>query len=345
MRQLLSDGIDEYLLWRKSQDYRPATMINESGVLKRMLKTSGNVYMDGLGQRHVTAYFADAARTRKPSTMRSDHTILTQFFGWARQTKRMAPDNNPMAGRRRPPNSMRERERVHVSKFPHLLDVAERSDMRNRAVVAVLLYTLMRDQEVANLRVGDVDLDGGWMLGRITKSRIEDRLPMSLELQREMRRWLTYYAERCGELQNDWYLLPARQVVGLVKDERGRITSHEIVYEPRKPMGKLGRVVRPILEAAGFPVSDVNGKPQWEGAHTIRRSGARALFDALVESGYDFALRVVQAMLHHSSITTTEHYIGVSADRRSRDELIHGHVMYPAAEAARELKQIGPVAQ
>lgn len=345
MRQLLSDGIDEYLLWRKSQDYRPNTLTNERTVLKRMLTTCGNVYIDNLEQRHVTRYFTDASRTRRPSTLRLDHTVLNQFFSWARETKRMGADNNPMYGRRRPERLIRERERISVSKFPHLLDVAEVSSPRNRAVVAVLLYTLMRDQEAAHLRVGDIDLDGGWVLGRITKSHLEDRLPISSELDRELRKWLATYARECGPLQPDWYLLPRRTVLGVQQDERGRIVSHTTGYDPLRPMGKMGTTVRPILESFGFPIRDSRDQPLQEGAHTIRRSGARALFDALVESGYDFALRVVQAMLHHSSITTTEHYIGVSADRRSRDELIRGQVMYPAAEAARSLETIGSVAQ
>ena len=74
------------------------------------------------------------------------------------------------------------------------------------------------------------------------------------------------------------------------------------------------------------------GRAMGEGSHTLRRSGARALFDRLAESGYDRSLRIVQSMLHHSSVTITEKYIGVTPDQRSRDEIIKGQEMYPVRE-------------
>lgn len=328
MKQLLSDGIEDYLGWRSSQDYGASTLVNEKVVLKRFLTVTGNIYINNVTARHVTRHFEEASKTRQPSTLKLDHSYLGLFFDWARQTKRMGLDNDPMHGRRKPKGVKRERNRINVSRFPYLLDVAEKSDPRNRALVSVLLYTLLRDQEAASLKIGDIDLDGGWIIARIAKSHTEDRMPICSELDAELRRWLTIYTEQCGLLSPQWFLLPQRKSVGVHQDDSGKITGHTMRYFPEHGLGESGRVVRPILEAFGFPVTDHAGRSLSEGSHTLRRSGARALFDSLSESGYDHSLRIVQSMLHHSSIATTEGYIGVSADRRTRDEILRGKPMY-----------------
>lgn len=161
-KALLSDAVDDYLVLRGSQDFSRNTLANERGVLKRFLLVNGNQ----IEARHTTRYFEEAAKTRSPRSLQLDHTVLTQFFDWARKTKRLPLGMDPMIGRRRPKTRHKERDRIHVSKFDHLLDVAEAQDPRNRAVVAVLLYTLIRDQEAADLRVGDVDLDSGYLHSR-----------------------------------------------------------------------------------------------------------------------------------------------------------------------------------
>jgi integrase len=61
--------------------------------------------------------------------------------------------------------------------------------------------------------------------------------------------------------------------------------------------------------------------------HTLRRSAARQMFDALVETRHwDGALRVVQALLHHSTLET-EQYIGLSTEILTRDEFLRTAVL------------------
>lgn len=335
MRQLLSDAIEDYMALRGSQDFSKRTLANENGILRRFLSITGNIWCHNIGEQHVTRYFEDASKTRAARSLQLDHTTLGQVFDWMRGTKRIPAASDPMRGRRRPVARQRERNRLHVSQFPQLLDAAEAQDPRDRMIVAVLLYTLVRDQEAADLRKGDVDLEGGWLRVRITKSHTEDRMPICAELDSELRRWLSIYsAETQHPLESSSYLIPRKQSVGLVRSgERGRIEGHSMVYVPGKPVARPGRVVRGILEGMGFPIEDdLTGKSSMEGSHTIRRSGARALFDRLVNDGHDYALRVVQSMLHHKSVTQTEQYIGITADRRSRDEVLRGAVMFPVSD-------------
>lgn len=328
-KALVSDAIDDWMTLRSSQDFSRNTLANERGVLKRFLLVNGNLWVHTLDTRHVTRYFEEAGKTRSPRSLQLDHTVLNQFFDWARKTKRLPLDMDPMIGRRRPKTRHKERDRIHVSRFPHLLDVAEAQDPRNRAVLAVLLYTLIRDQEAADLRIGDVDLAAGYLHVRITKSHTEDSMPICSEFDAELRKWLTVYAaESRRSLQPNDFLLPRRQSAGLHKDDGGLIVGHEMFYDPSRPIARVGRVARGVLRDFGWEMYDHRGKSKMEGAHTIRRSGARALFDRLALEGYDHSLRIVQSMLHHSSVSITEGYIGVTADRRSRDEILRGHPMY-----------------
>lgn len=330
MRQLLSDAIDDYDKFRASQDRSKRTRYNDRCTLKALLTSAGNIYCHNLSDRHVTDFLATRSLTRSTNALRLDHVILNTFFGWARHTARMPRTVDPMIYRSKPKKIERERERIHVSKFPSLLDCAGERCARDRAIMAVALYTLLRASEMKTLRVGHLDLDAGYIKARIHKGKTEDRVPISAELDAELRRWLPTYAGLCGELQPEWALLPVR-MKRPVQGENGRFDRHEEYYLPNRAMHDMYPTVKPILERFGFAVVDDEGKATQEGAHTLRRSGARALFDSLSTRGYDNALRVVQAMLHHKSIVQTEHYIGISADRKSRDDLIRGQVMYPGA--------------
>lgn len=330
MKDLLSDSIDAYMRHRTSQNYSKGTLKVDRQVLTKFLAVCGNIYCHQITDRHVERHFEEVSKTRKAASLKNDHGVLVRFFKWARHTGRMPVESDPMFGRRQPKAVKRERNRLHVTRFPELLGAAEARDPRDRALCALLLYTLGRDSEVTDLRIRDLDLQAGWLKVRIHKTGQEDTLPISSELDAEMRRWLTHYAMIAGPLEPWFHLVPARAVFP-IRNEEGRIKKHESAYRPEKKIGGAGRIVNPILENIGFPVTDENGKPCGEGSHTIRRSGARALFDQLVDGGYDHALRLTQSLLHHSSVVMTEKYIGITADRRSRDDILRGKTMYAGA--------------
>lgn len=327
MRQELSPAIEDYLRFRKSQDYSKGTLKVDQGRLKAFLANTGNIWVHQIEARHVERHFEIATKTRRGASLIADHGVLSRFFKWCRATSRMPVENDPMYGRRQPRAQKKERNRIPVTEFPRLLDTAEARDPRDRAVVALLLYTLARDSEIVTLRLRDLNLDQSWLRLRIHKTRQEDDLPIPTELDREMRRWLTYYTQQVGPLEPHYFLVPARGTKP-VRNDYGRIVSHDSLYRPEKQIRASGRIVTPTLEQMGFPTTDAEGNPTHEGAHTIRRSGARALFDQLVEGGYDHSLRIVQSMLHHASVQQTERYIGITADRRSRDEILRARMMY-----------------
>lgn len=329
---LLSDALDEYERHRKSQDYAKSTIANHRTTLKRFLSVNGNIWCHAINDRHVTAFFEELAKTKQPHSQRNDHAALALFFEYLRHKGYLAQDADPLWGRRKPAKVTKERNRVHVSQFSALLDAAEARCPRDRAGLALLLYTLKRDKELTDLRIWDVDLPAGYIKVRIHKTRQEDRIPISSELDRELRQWLTYYTEQVGPLKPHYYLVPSRDTKGIQGDDGVYHSVMQARLCPERRMATLGRTTKEALAGIGFPVVDGQGSPLYEGSHTIRRSGARALYDALVDQGYDRSLRIVQSMLGHASLEQTERYIGVTADRRSRDDIIRGHAMYPLGD-------------
>lgn len=338
--QQLSDAIDDYMRFRKSLDLAKATLLTQRTVLQRFLAVNGNIWCQSISDQHIIRYFEEAGKTKEPASLRNDYGVLSGFFDWLRQTRRMAMDNNPLYGRRRPKVVKRERNKLSVSKFPALLDAAEARSPRDRAAIAVLLYTLARDAEVTSLRIRDVDLSSQHIRIRRHKTRQEDSLPICSELDAELRRWLITYTEDVGYLEPHFFLVPSRISQG-VRGEKGIIRGQQHVrYTPENEIPQLAKIVTPALDDIGFPVRDENGNPLREGAHTIRRSGARAMYDGLVDRGHDGALRIVQSFLGHASLTQTETYVGVTADRRTRDDLFAGKPMYGLGEVTQLRKAV-----
>lgn len=324
MRQELDGAVTDYLAFRASQGLAKGTLRNERGTLKRFLQVNGSIGVHKINGTHVTRYFEEAAKTCQPGSLGPAHATLNAFFKWARHTRRMDLDNDPMFGRRKPKVRKKERSRIHVSKFPALLDAAGERSPRDRMLVAGLLYTLLRANEMQAIRLRDVDLDAGYITAVISKSNIEDRVPISSELDAELRKWLTHYTERVGPLKPHYALVPQHVYQGVHDPVTKKFTTVRMEnYDPESPAQVRSKMVHPAFEAIGFDTTDTR-----EGCHTLRRSGARALYDTLSEARHPRPIRVVKDMLHHASELQTEVYIGVQADRLDRDEVIKGRAMY-----------------
>ena len=127
------------------------------------------------------------------------------------------------------------------------------------------------------------------------------------------------YSAEFGGLEADWYLFPRRASGHNEFGENGEVLRY--VYGgliPTKDTRNLPEIVQKALTDAGHVIET------GEGVHTLRRSVARAFFDRAVAGGYDAALRATSALLHHSSSQVTEHYLGLSTEKLSRDEILHG---------------------
>lgn len=328
----LAEATDRFLVSLEAQGRAKNTRRNYEGVLRRFLRINGDLFVVNLDGRHIDQHFIAAKATRDLASLGIDHACLARFFGWLVQNRHISRFSNPMEGRKAPPAGRKERNRVTVKDFARLLDAAGEHHPRDRMVVALGLYLFLRPSEIVTLRIGDVSLDAGDVRIFRHKTRQADVLAISADLDRELRAWYTYYSQQQGRLDPRWFLVPSKKSKPMTRDPRtGWLVVAEaqpVLLNPDRPISRIHEIAQRAFEAIGYPTRDENGKPLNEGMHTLRRSAARARFDALETRGYDGAVRHVQTWLGHATMAQTEHYLGLQLDRVKRNELVRGKPMF-----------------
>jgi integrase/recombinase XerD len=164
---------------------------------------------------------------------------------------------------------------------PQLAPEGERLAGRDLALFELLYGAGLRVSEVASLTVQDVNLDAGFLrcIGKGNKERL---VPIGRPAQQALRDYLA--TVRPG-------LVKTRPTSALLVNRRGqRMTRQRIWQLVRRyaPKGQLGKTIGP---------------------HTFRHSFATHL----LARGAD--LRVVQELLGHANITTTQRYTHVDRGR------------------------------
>lgn len=176
-----------------------------------------------------------------------------------------------------------------VVKIIESVDLSKEEGHRNRAILEILYSCGLRVSELVNLRISDLFLKDGFIrvIGKGDKQRL-------IPLGEPAAEALSFYFEKRT-------LLPVKskfsEVVFL--NRRGAKLTREMIFH----------IVKQHASAAGI-AKDVS-------PHTFRHSFATHL----VENGAD--LRVVQEMLGHESILTTEIYTHVDSEKWRETILSH----------------------
>lgn len=215
-----------------------------------------------------------------------------------------------------------------AQEFPAALEVAGGHNPIDRAVMAIALYTLARQSEIASIRLADYDPAARTL--RIYRHK-RDRWTetgVTQELFEELDAWLCVYSWEMGYFRwetmarehPDWHLVPSRQ------SWHGGFRPN-----PEKPIVTMERVAKRTLDDLGVQGTR-QGKSRdhlGEGMHTIRRSGARAMLKNLSEHyGHDRALVQVSIMLDHQDTKMTLRYIGMDLEKTELNDWLRGHSMY-----------------
>lgn len=313
MRTTIAAARSEYLTWRKSQGFADGTIKNDRVMLDWMIAALGDhAEIGDIDDRAVLKVLEYASSVRCTSSLNLIQANMGAFFKWCRLRKHMTPDQNPLLGLRYRRVPKKERVRLALHEFPAFLDAAD--NPRDRFACALGLYLFLRASEVVALRVRDLDLQAGTIGVTIQKTGDYDVMPISKELDKEARRYLLYYQEQCGTLDPNGYLIPSRVPNGW--------GTHVLNPEAKHPRPQ--DIVKRTLARYGW------NETKMQGFHLLRASGARAWFDELDAQTVDGALKIVQAHLHHASVTMTEKYLGLTADRAKRDRLLRGETMFPS---------------
>jgi len=363
----LSDAIDMYMDFREGGNMSSSTRKSDRTALSQFLAKVGNVQMYHLDSHHGLAFMSFLKEKKyETETINGKLSALRSFIAWAHQQRHLPATKDPLYGLRNISITKKKRNRVPGMDFDALLDCAHlvgpdgqtvHGSPHDRIVVALGLYLFLRQSEVMTLRVGWYNPDAMELDVLVQKGRGQegdgdiDTMPVCEELADELRRWLTWYAndvaDHYGALQDEWFLVPQRHRPALksVKGRRGGVSTPRVTGNCRPTLMNMNphENVKRTLARYGMPLRDAKGKSAREGVHTLRRSGARALFNQLVEDSYDGALRQVSSMLHHTSVTMTERYIGEDLDVKKRNDLLRGKRMYakPVADNVVPLHKTG----
>ena len=260
-----------------------ATMKGYRSDLEQFSELAMVYEMSGLNRAAVLRWLAELdkrelsarSRARKISSLRG-------FIGWALEHGHLNED--PIPGELASPPSLYLPHALSESEIEAILNVADGLDLasiRDRAILEMLYATGMRVSELTSLKLSDIQFSEAFAIvtGKGSKQRLVPIGAIALEA-------LEKY----------------------INESRSRICAkaalHEEVFLSRRgPISRstIFRIVKAHTEAAGV---DQKVSP-----HTFRHSCA----SHMLARGAD--LRLVQEMLGHSSLSTTQIYTHVERSR------------------------------
>lgn len=235
---------------------------------------------DGISIRGYLAYLH---KRNKKTTIARKLSALRSYFKYL--VKQGLMDDNPAEAIRTPKQDQTIPAYLPVDEMFRLLDSIQTSnllDLRNRAIFETLYSCGIRISELVGMDTFDVDFQGATIrvLGKGSKERI---VPIGRKALRTIKNYREQLQTECG------ISLDTNGPVFLNKNH-DRLTARSIA-----------RILNKLVNACGIlsPVSP----------HTLRHTFATHMLDA----GAD--LRVVQELLGHKSLSTTQKYTHVSIDR------------------------------
>lgn len=325
----LSDAIDQFTQHSKAQGLAANTIKNRTVCLHHALACWGNIQVRAIEPRHVDLLFS--SKNWNAATRNNYLAQLRLFFKWCRNHRILGRDDDPTATWSKQREEKKEQIRVPQDRFGELLEAT--GTPLDRIIVSLGLFLFVRGSEITSMQVSD---DRGEEIRVVRhKTKKVDYLPVCSELRVELDRWKREYARLIGQPpQPDHYLVPRRMPPGVAGEFKNIQDFQPNVLagvHPDRPFLNPFHAVKRTLKTIGYEVKGT-------GVHTLRRSGARAMFDNLRAEGNDGALLRVQSMLSHSDPKVTTRYIGLELEREHLKDMFAGKPMFkilsPASESA-----------
>jgi integrase len=299
------------------------TLQGRAGLLAACQKTKGpNVTMGQVDDHCVSVFFQ--SHTGGNGSRNNKLVHVRKFLVWAERKKMLRPGvcvEDILAGQHARKFQRAPKIYLEADEFEALLDRAEEHHIRDRALVAVILFTLARQSEVRLMKLSDLDLAKQTLQVYREKTSRWTEAGVTPELAEEMNYWLTWYADNTGYGTDvdrmvaehpDWHLIPC-----------GKTGRHWRDMNPERPVNAVQDIVQNVLAAMGYE------SLKNEGGHTVRRSGARQMFLHLRDDlGSDGALVMVQAMLDHDNVMVTLKYIGMDQEKDKLNNWLKTNSMY-----------------
>ena len=323
----LQDAVTRYLS-RRAKQVAAHTYRDDRGMVLRLQRfIGGNPRMSAITADRVFDFFYGDEDEALSNLMESSFNVargrVSQFLKYCERRNWVDPFLMDEIGTKQVPEQ--NQRRFTASELSHLISSVKAP--QERILVSLACNTALRVSDITSLRIcamsnrGEidaatptVDLAGGWLHVRISKTHNQDDLPITRELDQDLRAWLTHYGEKMGRpLEPGMFLVPAKNNAGW-----GAAPDRDYRYNPFNQISSPDDKYRRFIEAAGLPYTKGNG------FHTLRRSFARIFYEELKVQGHPDPIKVVQAALHHATPEMTYRYIGVALDRATRNEVLRG---------------------
>lgn len=304
-------AIDDYMQSEGMQRAARRTRGAHRSALKLLLDVVGprfiaarltRIQIDGvlrlarqLGERR----FGQAPKEASLNPHRGALKVFVRFLHQAGYLPRTEDPTSHLAYARYPKDDGRKRKPLSVEQALDLLDAAGAGHPRDRAIVALLLFTGMRESELIALTWGDIRWEDEEIVFYRKKQAEYHSAPFSPMLEQELRAWHAWYAARHPEMKPEWSVIPPRKQGKLYSKYDRMHPEWPIV--PERHCTDIGKMLKGLYAAVG--VADLVGK----GAHTMRRTFAHLFYEKTGD------IRYVQKALGHSKQSTTEIYMNKDA--------------------------------
>ncbi len=240
-------------------------------------------------KKHIQDFlFSERNRGLKPSSVARRLASIRMFHRFLVRENLSAKD--PSAVFESPKLWKKIPDSLDISEVEKIIsapDIKKRKGLRDRAILELLYATGIRVSECADLKVGDVDFNIGFIKckGKGSKERL---VPLGKTAEHFLRRYLEEVRPKILQGKNINYLF--------ISQYRGRL-SRQSIWKIIKFYVKKARIKKTVTP------------------HTFRHSFATHL----LEGGAD--LRSVQEMLGHSNIATTQIYTHIDRNRLKKIHL------------------------
>lgn len=298
----ISESLAAYLADCKANGFSIATTDQYQRIVSQYSNFCENKKQAPILPATVAAYKAYLAQDRgvKLSTVQYHLTVLRGFFAFCQRTLRVIEENpvlpdldvgkKQLASERRPYGDklMTEQEIKALVSALHVKGAREKTFLRNRAIVLLFVLSGLRNSELRALTPADLAFGPeGHVHVEMGKGGKWRDVPFPMAAQDAMKAYLASGIRPSGLADRDLLF-----GVGQTRDE-----WHEI---DRFSMSTL--VKRYVANATGH---------EGERSHALRHAFASTLLTN------DAPVQVIQQMLGHSSIRTTERYAAQLAPQRA----------------------------
>jgi integrase/recombinase XerD len=257
---------------------------SDLGVLARWLDAEGCGTLVDASTADLQRFLAArlAVHATKARTTRREVSVFRRFFGWLHREGLCAKDPTEWLATPRVPRALpKALSEAQVEALLAAPDTTTALGLRDRAMLEVMYASGLRVSELVSLKRAQLSLDMGVIrvLGKGARERLTPVGEVALD-------WVRRYTGNARP-----HLLDGRESDALFVTRRGRAMTRQMFW----------KLIRQHASTAGIA--------QLPSPHALRHSFATHLLN----HGAD--LRVVQLLLGHADITTTQIYTHVARQR------------------------------